>query len=414
MADYERQKAFIDALDKLQREAKRRTWLTLCGALVVLIAIGAGVERIDGLLNDLVVQRITSVEPASPLLSYKKDAAELPADADVIEPAETAVLGSISRAIGGAEVLQTLGDFSVDWPEYASQLEQSSEFATTMTLLRAAGIVDFGGADFSNATLTARGLELVNRNRPPLALSSPPAADKLASPRESTVELIPDRQPLAEQLEEAGENWYRLVISSPEAYIVRTQPVDDADAMDTVVRLFDEGDMAVGYDDDGGRGRYSELRAQLERGVYRLGVTSYNDQAGEYQLSVVSERVQQAQQRIQRDRWRASAERLTVGGMPVNGIISDGENEVAYRLDIANEGWYTIRTSEAQSGGTVDTVVRLHGQDAEGDNVIAVDDDSGGGTLSLLREFLEPGIYYVWVSSFWKEPGPFAIAVEQS
>lgn len=99
-------------------------------------------------------------------------------------------------------------------------------------------------------------------------------------------------------------------------------------------------------------------------------------------------------------------DKLVIDGPEVQGEISAGGERDRYGFTVETAGMYTIRTS-----GNTDTFVSLFGPNSES-RLIAEDDDSGPGTLSLLSQNLMPGKYFVRVRLFSaSSTGPYGISV---
>lgn len=97
---------------------------------------------------------------------------------------------------------------------------------------------------------------------------------------------------------------------------------------------------------------------------------------------------------------------LVINGPAVKGEISVGGERDRYTFKVATAGMYTIETS-----GNTDTFVSVFGPDSE-TRLIAEDDDSGPGTLSLLSLNLAVGQYVVRVRHFNPgSTGPYGISV---
>jgi hypothetical protein len=82
---------------------------------------------------------------------------------------------------------------------------------------------------------------------------------------------------------------------------------------------------------------------------------------------------------------------LKINGAAVQGSISTGGERDRYTFRVKTAGTYAIETT-----GPTDTFVSLFGPDDEA-KLIAEDDDSGPGTLSLLTQKLSAGNYFVRV-----------------
>jgi len=102
------------------------------------------------------------------------------------------------------------------------------------------------------------------------------------------------------------------------------------------------------------------------------------------------------------------ADKIVVDGPEIKGEISSGGERDRYTFTVETAGTYTITTS-----GNTDTFVSLFGPNNES-KLIAEDDDSGPGNLSLLSRNLTPGRYFVRVRLFSaSSTGPYGISVRQ-
>lgn len=103
------------------------------------------------------------------------------------------------------------------------------------------------------------------------------------------------------------------------------------------------------------------------------------------------------------------ADGLQIDGPEVLGEISTGGERDRYTFTVATAGRYAIQTS-----GSTDTFVSLFGPNNES-QLIAEDDDSGPGNLSLLVKNLTPGKYFVRVRLFSaSSTGPYGVSVKRS
>lgn len=85
---------------------------------------------------------------------------------------------------------------------------------------------------------------------------------------------------------------------------------------------------------------------------------------------------------------------LQINGPEITGVINPAGEEDLYALKVTTPGVHTIDTS-----GTTDTFLSLFGPNSE-TTLVAADDDSGPGTLSLLVQDLAVGDYIVQVRHF--------------
>jgi hypothetical protein len=102
------------------------------------------------------------------------------------------------------------------------------------------------------------------------------------------------------------------------------------------------------------------------------------------------------------------ADKLQIDGPEVQGEISAGGERDRYSFTVETAGKYSIQTS-----GNTDTFISLFGPNKES-RLIAEDDDSGPGNLSLLTQNLTPGRYFVRVRLFSaSSTGPYGISVRK-
>jgi hypothetical protein len=100
---------------------------------------------------------------------------------------------------------------------------------------------------------------------------------------------------------------------------------------------------------------------------------------------------------------------LLINGPAIQGEISVGGERDRYTFRVATAGTHAIETT-----GNTDTFVSLFGPNSE-TRLIAEDDDSGPGNLSLLSQNLAVGQYFVRVRHFsLASTGPYGISVRSS
>ena len=100
---------------------------------------------------------------------------------------------------------------------------------------------------------------------------------------------------------------------------------------------------------------------------------------------------------------------LAIGGPAIAGEISAAAERDRYTFQVTTAGTYAVETF-----GTTDTFVSLFGPDSE-TRLIAQDDDSGPGNLSLLVQHLAVGEYFVAVRHFSPgSTGPYELSVRSS
>jgi hypothetical protein len=100
---------------------------------------------------------------------------------------------------------------------------------------------------------------------------------------------------------------------------------------------------------------------------------------------------------------------LVINGPAIEGEISAGGERDRYTFRVATAGTHAIETS-----GNTDTFVSLFGPNSE-TRLIAEDDDSGPGNLSLLVQNLAVGQYFVRVRHFSPaSTGPYGVSVRST
>jgi hypothetical protein len=103
------------------------------------------------------------------------------------------------------------------------------------------------------------------------------------------------------------------------------------------------------------------------------------------------------------------AQELVINGPAIQGEISAGGERDRYTFGVTTAGAYAIETS-----GNTDTFVSLFGPNSE-TRLIAEDDDSRSGNLSLLAQNLAVGQYFVRIRHFSPaSTGPYGISVRSS
>lgn len=100
---------------------------------------------------------------------------------------------------------------------------------------------------------------------------------------------------------------------------------------------------------------------------------------------------------------------LVINGQEVVGTIGSAGEVDRYKFTVTTVGTYTIETS-----GTMDTVLSLFGPDSD-TTLIAEDDDSGPGRLSLLVQNLVAGQYFVRVRHYSpRGTGSYGVSVSSN
>lgn len=175
-------------------------------------------------------------------------------------------------------------------------------------------------------------------------------------------------------LESGASNRYGLEIKEVTSVSIALS----SGQFDTLLSIDGEGVSLS--DDDSGGGTDSLLETVLVPGSYRVEVTGYGAEGGEYNLDV---------------RHAAfDGEFVNEGGLALGdslrGMLAGSGNN-SYSLTLAE----TTDVRVALDSSNFDAVVRLHGN-----GIDVSDDDSGGDLNALLSTVLEPGTYTLEVQSY--------------
>lgn len=197
----------------------------------------------------------------------------------------------------------------------------------------------------------------------------------------TVVDLTIGAPPTQASISLSGEvDWYRFVVPSMGSYTIETEGPTDV-----VMSLFGPNSQTalVTEDDDSGQDRNARIVSNLTAGTYFLRIQHYNPRAtGNYGISVRGAIPQPSIPEIQ------------VNGPEVQGSIDVANESDLYTFTAAVIGLYTIETS-----GNTDTFLTLYGPNSQ-TRLIAQDDDSGPGLLSLIVADLTAGVYFVRVRHY--------------
>ena len=171
------------------------------------------------------------------------------------------------------------------------------------------------------------------------------------------------------ELEANERDYYRLDLA--ESVFVR---IETAGSIDTVGRVLDDQGNTLATDDDSGASWNFRISRAWPAGTYYVEVRGYDDQStGPYTLAVYG-----------------STQVATPSS--TSGKISDMNASHVFRVDLWEQGALRVETT-----GSTDTVGRLLGEDGD---VLAENDDGGGGRNFLFSSALAAGTYYVEVRGY--------------
>ena len=166
-------------------------------------------------------------------------------------------------------------------------------------------------------------------------------------------------------------------------------------AVDTVGELLgSDGVTSIATDDDSSTGNNFVIRADLDPGIYYVGVQSYGDGTGAYALSA------------------EAVNRLSIG-TPLSGTISQSYEQDHFRIEVATttDVWiYTYGSSG--SGIGLDTHGTLY--DSDLNPIVSSAESYILGRLGhfSIQATLEAGVYYLKVRTSRGDTGDYLVAVD--
>ncbi|MEQ6890206.1 hypothetical protein ABE957_16155 [Halomonas sp. CS7] len=185
----------------------------------------------------------------------------------------------------------------------------------------------------------------------------------------------------------ASSNAYTLRIEEPTNVMLALR----SSAFDTVLRVAGEGSDLV--DDDGGNATDSRLQTVLMPGEYRVEVSGYGEEHGEYALELSLDALD--------DELRNGG--TLTPGQSLGGHLSGLGTSNTYRFEVDEVGEVEL----ALESGSFDPVLRLYGN-----GIDLRDDDGGGDRNSRITTMLQPGEYRLDVESY-SGTGAYRLRSEQ-
>jgi hypothetical protein len=188
-------------------------------------------------------------------------------------------------------------------------------------------------------------------------------------------------------------DWYTVTAPGAGRLMVNT-----SGTMDTLLEVYDKREELIANDDDSGYQGNAKLVAGIpDAGPVYIRVNSYQGTTGRYFLHT------QFLDPVKPDPFEddnslANAKEI-VPGAAQGRNFTDASDEDWVRLQAKTGGTYGISALAADN--YLDTFIELF--DAKGE-LIAQDDDSGGNWSALLTIHLDPGTYYLKITTVDKDP----------
>jgi hypothetical protein len=168
---------------------------------------------------------------------------------------------------------------------------------------------------------------------------------------------------------------------------------------DTYLRLYDGRENLLSENDDGGDSYNARLSAVVEPGLYYVELTEYNGSSGLYTLYIELTDALGSDQ-YENDNTAANAKPIEVDAAAQRRTFTDGNDVDWARFTVSRRGYYGIR-ARGENNLRLDTYIELYDTD---ENLIDEDDDGGENYDSYLRVQLDPGDYYIKVTTLDSNP----------
>jgi tyrosinase len=208
-------------------------------------------------------------------------------------------------------------------------------------------------------------------------------------------------------LASGDEDWYRAEVPAGGARVI----IYTESSIDTFLTVYDANGSRLAEDDDSGEGNNARLTVNLPAGPFYIRVTPYTGTGaggsqGSYTL-VTRIREPAAQDAYEPDNQIQQAKDMEPGQTQIHNFTGAGDVDWV-RLRITAAGRYGIRAQGVENP-RLDTYIELLNTAEE---VIGEDDDGGDSYDSYLSIRLQPGIYYIKVSTLEQEPeGTYRLSV---
>jgi TolB-like protein len=200
------------------------------------------------------------------------------------------------------------------------------------------------------------------------------------------------------------EDWYLAEVPEGGAQVV----IYTESSLDTFLTIYNADGTRIAEDDDSGQGNNARVMVNLPAGPFYIKASLYSGSSsrGPYTLFTgIREPV--AQDAYEPDNQLSQAKDIEVGQSQTRNFSDAGDVDWV-RLRITRAGRYGIR-ARGENSGNLDTYLEL--LDAS-EVVIAEDDDGGRDLDAYLSQELQPGTYYIKVTTLERDPqGNYILSV---
>ena len=228
-------------------------------------------------------------------------------------------------------------------------------------------------------------------------LPPPPPADDHGDARSDATDLALGSSVQGQIEEGDDDDYFRVQVTEAGTLTVYT-----TGNLDTVGELQASNGSSLASDDDGGDGGNFRIAHDVGPGTYYVRVNSYGTATGSYVVlaSFVAEVLPPPPPADDHGDTRSDATDLALGGA-VQGQIEEGDDDDFFRVQVTEAGTLTVYTT-----GSLDTVSELQASDG---SILASDDDGGDGGNFRIELRVDPGAYYVRVSSYGTATGSYVV-----
>ncbi|MDR2181888.1 MAG: peptidase, partial [Treponema sp.] len=187
------------------------------------------------------------------------------------------------------------------------------------------------------------------------------------------------------------EDWYAVTVQSGMQLVYTTGNTD------VLLVLYGENGEELASDDDSGGGGNALIKQDMRAGTCYIKVTGYETGTGRYDLHAVY-RKPIPPDTYEDDDTPETAKAIQEG-VPQQRTFSSSDDEDWARLRVTRGGNYEIGAAGfAENQDTYLAILNEAGEE------IAADDDGGESFDASITVNLEPGIYYIRVTTFDQEP----------
>ena len=173
--------------------------------------------------------------------------------------------------------------------------------------------------------------------------------------------------------------------------------------LDTYGKLYDENLSQIESDDDDGHSDNFRIVRWLQPGTYYIMLYTYWSDTGSYALYLDGPSAHNNPFDDHGDTIYAATV-LYQGTPPMPGQINPGDDLDYFKFTVADQAWYYIYT-----GGNLDTYGKLYDENL---NQIESDSSDGHGDNFKILRWLQPGSYYVLVTSYWSNVGSYTLYLD--